>query len=279
MKRVFLLTAFAGIAFYGNAQEKPLKPEQVKKENAATAVEEKEVAAEKSEAIQAIEAGKEINVKSDPTRATTVKGEEVKVKKDKKKDKIKNSEKPLNPEQVSKENAATAVVEKQVATEKTEAEIALAEGKEITVRDTAMSYTATSKVDNSGFQRTVGFDGAWKFDMNLGKREITLTGGTLNNKGQVASNPLRLMVYLAEKPFNVNNPEFIGNVYSVVDVNSIAPAEAKSGQAYVTSWASETNPPAGTYYPYILLGEQNAQTQEFEVKDVKVFENSITITE
>lgn len=187
-------------------------------------------------------------------------------------------EKSLSSEQVKKENAATAVEEKTVATEKSEAEVALEEGKEIVVKDTAMVYTATSIVKNSGFQRTVGFDGAWKFDMNLDQREIVLTGGVLSNKGEATSNPLRLMVYLAEKPFNLDNPEFIGTVYSSIDVQPIEAAGQKSGQSYITSWASETNPPAGTYYPYILLGEQNPSNQEFEVKDVKAFSNSFTIT-
>ena len=283
MKRVLLVTALVGFGFYANAQEKPLKPEEVKVENAATAVEEKEVAAEKSEAIEAIEDGKEIQVKSDPTKATSVKGQEVdpKVIKEKerkvKKGKKVADEKPLDAVDVAKENAATAEMEKKVAAEKTEAEVALAAGKEIVVTDTATTYSATSKVNNSGFQRTVGFDGAWKFDMNLGKKEIILTGGTLNNKGQATSNPLRLMVYLAQKPFDLNNPEFIGTVYSSVDVPSLAAGDIKSGQSFVTSWASETNPPAGTYYPYILLGEQNPQTQEFEVRDVKAFDNAITI--
>lgn len=284
MKRVFFIAAFAGFLFYGNAQETQLDPKQVKKENAATAVEEKEVAAEKSEAIQAVEEGKEIQVKSDPVKAAkanTVKEgkkvKEAKVKKDKKGKT--NPEAPLNPAEVAVENAATAIEEKEVAAEKTEAIQALEQGKEIVVRDTTEVYTATSKVENSGFQRTVGFDGAWKFDLDLAKREIVLTGGTLSNKGEATSNNLRLMVYLAQKPFDVNNPEFVGNVYSAIDVNPIAGGETKTGQAYVTLWASETNPPAGTYYPYILLGEQNPQNQEFEVKDVKAFDNPITITQ
>ncbi len=287
MKRVFVLAAMVGFSYYGYSQEKPLSPEQVNKENAATAVEEKEVAAEKTEAIEAIEKGKEIQVKSDPTKANSVKGTEVspavvkekerKIKKDKTKQ-VSDS-KPLNEVEVAKENAATAVEEKKVAAEKTEAEIALAEGKEIVVKDTTTVYSATSKVNNSGFQRTVGFDGAWKFDMSLENRQITLTGGTLNNKGTATSNTLRLMVYLAPKPFDLNNPEFIGTVYSSLDFPGLAAGDVKSGQTYVTSWASETNPPAGTYYPYILLGEQNPTTQEFEVKDVKAFDNPITITQ
>lgn len=276
MKQVFFITAFAGILFYGNAQEKPLNPEQVKKENAATAIEEKEVAAEKSEAVKAIEDGKEIKVKSDPTKANTAtKVKEAKVKKDRKGKS--NPEAPLNPAEVAVENAATAIEEKEVAAEKTEAIQALEQGKEIVVRDTTAVYTATSQVQNSGFQRTVGFDGAWKFDMDLDNREIVITGGTLSNKGDAASNTLRLMVYLAEKPFSINNPEFIGTVYSSVDVTPLAPGEQKAGQAYVTAWATENNPAPGTYYPYILLGEQNPQTQEFEVRDVKPFENSIVV--
>lgn len=286
MKRVFLLLAMVGFTSYGLSQEKPLSPNEVKKENAATAVEEKEVAAEKSEAIEAIEEGKEIQVKSDPTKATSVKGKEVapevikekerKIKKDK--SKRVSDTKPLSDAEVAKENAATAIEEKKVAAEKTEAEVALAEGKEIVVKDTT-TYSATSKVNNSGFQRTVGFEGAWKFDMNLENREIKLTGGTLSNKGTATSNALRLMVYLAPKAFDLNNPEFIGTVYSSLDIPAMNASDIQSGQTYITLWASETNPPAGTYYPYILLGEQNPTTQEFEVKDVKAFDNPITITQ
>lgn len=286
MKRVFLLLAMVGLTSYGLSQEKPLSPNEVKKENAATAVEEKEVAAEKSEAIEAIEEGKEIQVKSDPTKATSVKGKEVAPEVIKEKErKIKKDEskrvsdtKPLNDAEVAKENAATAIEEKKVAAEKTEAEVALAEGKEIVVKDTT-TYSATSKVNNSGFQRTVGFEGAWKFDMNLENREIKLTGGTLSNKGTATSNALRLMVYLAPKAFDLNNPEFIGTVYSSLDIPAMNASDIQSGQTYITLWASETNPPAGTYYPYILLGEQNPTTQEFEVKDVKAFDNPITITQ
>ncbi len=275
MKRVFLLTALIGISSFGNAQEKPLKPVDVKKENAATAVEEKQVAAEKSEAIQAIEQGKEINVKTDTSKANAaVKGEEAKATKVKKDEK---SNAPLNSAQVENENAATAAAEREVTGDQYKIESTYADLKMNTERDTTV-YTATSKVTNSGFQRTIGFDGAWKFDLNLENRQITLTGGTLNNKGEAASNALRLMVYLADKPFDLNNPEFIGNVYSVVDINPIAPAESKTGETYKTSWASETLPTTGTYYPYILLGEQNPQTQAFEVKDVKAFDNAITIT-
>lgn len=279
MKRVFFIATLAGFMLQANAQETQLPPKEVKKENAATAVEEKEVAAEKSEAIQAIEQGKSITVKSNPAKTENTKNQKD-TKTTNSKSKVKsNPEAPLSPAEVKKENAATAIEEKEVAAEKSEALQALEQGKEITVRDTTENYTATSKVENSGFQRTVGFDGAWKFDMNLNSKEIVLTGGTLSNKGTTTSNNLRLMVYLAQKPFDLNNPEFIGEVYSVLDVNPVAAGDTKTGQAYVMNWASETNPAAGTYYPYILLGEQNPQTQEFEVKDVKAFDKSITITD
>src|SRR5690606_8131151 len=90
-------------------------------------------------------------------------------------------EKPLSPEQVKKENAATATEEVEVAAEKSEAEIALEQGKEIEVRDTTQVYTATSVAENSGFGRTVAFDGTWKVDLDLNNREVVITGGTLNN--------------------------------------------------------------------------------------------------
>ena len=139
-------------------------------------------------------------------------------------------------------------------------------------------YSTTSMVANSGFLQTVGFDGAWKLDMNLDNNKIILTGGTLLNKAEKESNSIRLMVYLAEKPFDLNNPEFIGTVYSVVDLESLDANAKESGRTYETSWASETKPSNGQYYPYILLGEENASTGQFEVKDVKAFEKAITIS-
>lgn len=187
------------------------------------------------------------------------------------------NEKPLSPKEAAKENAATAIEEKEVAQEKSEAEIALEQGKEIVVKDTTHVYTATSVADNSGFARTVGFDGIWKIDLNLDKKELVITGGTLNNKSQNTSNKLRLMVYFAEKPFDVKNPDLIGAVYSSIDVDPLEAGAKKAGQSYVTQVALETPPTPGKYYPYILLGEQNLQTQEFEVKDVKVFQEFVTL--
>ncbi|MDD3771512.1 MAG: hypothetical protein RBT46_05075 [Weeksellaceae bacterium] len=138
-------------------------------------------------------------------------------------------------------------------------------------------YSTTSRPDDSGFLQTVGFSGAWKFDMNLDKHKIILTGGALINQSNSSSNEIRLMVYLADKPFNLNNPEFIGEVYSVIDISALNAGQKESGQVYETSWASEKDPQKGIYYPYILLGEKNPKTDQFEVRDVKVFEKTITI--
>ncbi len=187
------------------------------------------------------------------------------------------NEKPLNEKEVAKENAATAIEEKEVAQEKSEAERALEQGKEIIVKDTADTYTAKSIAENSGFARTVGFDGIWKVDLNLEAKELVITGGNLNNKGDAASNKLRLMVYFAEKPFDVKNPELIGTVFSSTDLDPLEAGASKVDQSYVTQVALDTPPVAGKYYPYILLGEQNLQTQEFEVKDVKVFQEFVTL--
>ena len=186
-------------------------------------------------------------------------------------------EKPLTPKQAAQENAATATEEIKVAQEKSEAELALEQGKEIVVKDTATVYSAQSMAENSGFARTVGFDGIWKVNLNLNAKELVITGGTLNNKGANASNNLRLMVYFADKPFDVKNPNLIGTVYSSTDVEPLAAGANKANQSYVTRLALENPPAAGTYYPYILLGEQNTDTQEYEVKDVKVFQNSVTL--
>lgn len=149
---------------------------------------------------------------------------------------------------------------------------------EISKQEDDTIYTATSRVDNSGFLQTVGFDGAWKFDMNLERRKITLTGGSIVNKSSKPSNTIRLMVYLADKPFNLDNPDFIGNIYSVIDISALESNDKESGKVYDTSWASEEKLDKGTYYPYILLGEKNPNTGQFEVKDVKAFEKSITIS-
>lgn len=186
-------------------------------------------------------------------------------------------EKPLNEKEVAKENAATAIEEKEVAQEKSEAEIALEQGKEIVVKDTATIYSAKSVAENSGFARTVGFDGVWKVDLNLEAKELVITGGSLNNKADNASGQLRLMVYFAEKTFDVNNPELIGTVFSSIDVAPLKAGANKVDQSYVTQVALETPPAAGKYYPYILLGEQNPQTQEFEVRDVKIFQEFVTL--
>jgi hypothetical protein len=85
------------------------------------------------------------------------------------------------------------------------------------------------------------------------------------------------MVYYADKPFDVKNPELVGTVYSSIDIAPLAANEAKTKVSFIAPVALETPPAAGTYYPYILLGELNLQTNEYEVKDVKVFTQPVII--
>jgi len=186
-------------------------------------------------------------------------------------------EKPLNENQVKKENAATAVEEKKVAQEKSEAEIALEQGKEIVVKDTATVYSAQSLAENSGFARTVGFDGMWKADLNLGKNELVVTGGTLNNLEDKTSNRLMLTVYYANKMFDVKQPNMIGEPFGQIEIDPIEAKGKKVGQSYIIPLALETPPASGKYYPYIVLGSQDPQTKEFSIIDVKVFGEFVTL--
>lgn len=137
--------------------------------------------------------------------------------------------------------------------------------------------TVSSIEDNSGFIQTVGFDGKWKVDVSMESRKLVLTGGTLKNLGDKTSNKLRMMVYFADKPFDLANPQFIGDIVSTVDVEAIPASGESSSQAFVMKWALQNPLAPGAYFPYILLGEQNPTTQDFEVKDVKVFDQSVTI--
>jgi len=186
-------------------------------------------------------------------------------------------EKPLSPEQVKKENAATATEEVEVAAEKSEAEIALEQGKEIEVRDTTQVYTATSVAENSGFGRTVAFDGTWKVDLDLNNREVVITGGTLNNMQTTPSGKLMLTVYYADKAFDTSKPEMIGQPFGQIEVEALAANEKKANQSYIAPLALETPPTAGNYYPYIVLGVQDPATNQFSVIDVKVFKEFVTL--
>ena len=276
MKRL-ILVAITVLPFLANAQEKPLSPEEVKKENAATAIEEKEVAKEKSEAVKAIEEGKTIEVKKATTPVKNNTQKPPRPATNTPQIKSNETEKALTPEQVKRENAATAIEEKEVAREKTEAQRALEQGREIVVQDSSAIYTSASVADNSGFARTVGFDGVWKINLNLASNELSINGGALKNQSDKSSNNLRLMVYYADKPFDVKNPELVGTVFSSIDVAPLTANETENNASFVAPVVLETPPAAGTYYPYILLGELNLETNEYEVKDVKVFTQPVTI--
>lgn len=186
-------------------------------------------------------------------------------------------EQPLDSAAIKKENAATAIEEKKVAKEKSEAEIALEQGKEIVVRDTTQVYIATSVAENSGFGRTVAFDGVWKLDLDLEKREIVITGGTINNLQDVPSGKLMLTVYYADKMFDTAKPDMIGEPFGQIEVDALGAKEKKVGQSYIAPLALENPPVSGNYYPYIVLGVQDPATNQFSIIDVKVFKEFISL--
>jgi len=187
-------------------------------------------------------------------------------------------EKPLSPEQAKQENKATAKEEVKVAAEKSEAEIALAEGKEITVSPkTQVQLTAVSEASNSGIGTTVGLDGQWRMDLNQDKKEVILTGGEIFNKSKVSTHPLRLLIFFDTKAFDVQNPSLGGSMISIVDLDAVNAGEMKQKQSYVMSWVYDGNIPAGSYYPYLVLGQQNPETNNFELVDVKVFTTPVVV--
>lgn len=187
-------------------------------------------------------------------------------------------EAPLKPAQVKEENKATAKEEVKVAAEKSEAEVALAQGKEISVKSQSQDgiITAVSSDKDAKFSTTLGIEGTWNLKMNPAQKEIVLTGGTILNKADASSQKLRMMVYFAPTPFSLEKPELIGNMYSFIDIDPIDAKGNKTEQSFITNWAIETMTP-GTYYPYIILGELNPETNEFDLRDVKVFDQTVTI--
>lgn len=139
--------------------------------------------------------------------------------------------------------------------------------------------SATSVSETSNFLQTVGFEGQWTFEMDVNNNKITLKGGTIVNKDDSASEEIRMMVYLADQPFDLNNPQLIGEVYSYIDIDGLNANDKKTGEVYSTLWANNNKPESGKkYYPYILIGEQNPETNEFEVRDIKVFQNPIEVS-
>ena len=186
-------------------------------------------------------------------------------------------EQPLDSAAIKKENAATAIEEKKVAAEKSEAEIALEQGKEIVVRDTTNVYSSTSIAENSGFGRTVAFDGVWKLDLDLGNREVIITGGTIHNLQDAPSGKLMLTVYYADKMFDVSKPDMIGQPFGQIEVDALPAKGKKVGQSYIAPLALENSPAPGNYYPYIVLGVQDPATNQFGIIDVKVFKDFVSL--
>jgi hypothetical protein len=193
-------------------------------------------------------------------------------------------EAPLKPAQVKVENKATAKEEVKVAAEKSEAEVALEQGKELVVKpqreglnqQQPAPITAMSSETDAKFSTNLGIEGSWKLDMNPANKEIILTGGTILNKVERPTNKLRAMVYFSPTPFSLEKPQLVGNMYSFIDIDPIEANGKKVEQSFITNWAIDNMQP-GTYYPYIILGELNSQTNEFELRDVKVFDNTIVI--
>lgn len=154
------------------------------------------------------------------------------------------------------------------------------ENKENIVQNQNPEVISTTSVnETSNFLQTVGFEGQWTFEMDVNNSKITLKGGTIVNKDDSASEKIRMMVYLADQPFDLNNPQLIGEVYSYIDIDGLNANDKKTGEVYSTLWANSNKPESGKkYYPYILIGEQNPETNEFEVRDIKVFQNPIEVS-
>lgn len=154
------------------------------------------------------------------------------------------------------------------------------ENKENIVQNQNPEVISTTSVsETSNFLQTVGFEGQWTFEMDVNNNKITLKGGTIVNKDDSASEEIRMMVYLADQPFDLNNPQLIGEVYSYIDIDGLNANDKKTGEVYSTLWANSNKPESGKkYYPYILIGEQNPETNEFEVRDIKVFQNPIEVS-
>lgn len=154
------------------------------------------------------------------------------------------------------------------------------ENKESIVQNQNPEVISTTSVnETSNFLQTVGFEGQWTFEMDVNNSKITLKGGTIVNKDDSASEKIRMMVYLADQPFDLNNPQLIGEVYSYIDIDGLNANDKKTGEVYSTLWANSNKPESGKkYYPYILIGEQNPETNEFEVRDIKVFQNPIEVS-
>lgn len=154
------------------------------------------------------------------------------------------------------------------------------ENKENIVQNQNPEVISTTSVsETSNFLQTVGFEGQWTFEMDVNNNKITLKGGTIVNKDDSASEKIRMMVYLADQPFDLNNPQLIGEVYSYIDIDGLNANDKKTGEVYSTLWANSNKPESGKkYYPYILIGEQNPETNEFEVRDIKVFQNPIEVS-
>lgn len=154
------------------------------------------------------------------------------------------------------------------------------ENKENIVQNQNPEVISTTSVnETSNFLQTVGFEGQWTFEMDVNNNKITLKGGTIVNKDDSASEEIRMMVYLADQPFDLNNPQLIGEVYSYIDIDGLNANDKKTGEVYSTLWANNNKPESGKkYYPYILIGEQNPETNEFEVRDIKVFQNPIEVS-
>lgn len=190
-----------------------------------------------------------------------------------------NNEKPLKPEQVVKENKATAVEEQKVAQETSEMEKVLRdENAQIKPQQNEPSKITTRSVaEESGLSKSVMFSGQWAVQYDFTNKEMVITGGTIKNAATAPSDKLRLMVYVSDKPFDLVNPEVVGTPLTSVDLEGLGASAQKENQSYVAPIVLESDLPSGTYYTYILLGEYNASIQNYEVKDVKVFKESISL--
>src|SRR5690606_37899453 len=92
------------------------------------------------------------------------------------------------------------------------------ENKENIVQNQNQEVISTTSInETSHLLQTVLLEGELTVEMDVNNSKNTLKGGTIVNKDDSASEKIRMMVYLADQPFDLNNPQLIGEVYSYID--------------------------------------------------------------
>lgn len=190
-------------------------------------------------------------------------------------------ERGLTPEEAAIENQATAQQTLQMSGEMTELEEAIRSGQMLSEPKPAIAPTVRYKVQSgfmgSNFNHLVNFRGDWEFDYAPHHRLIYISGGEIINQRDTETEEMLLEVYLSENLWDIQNPRFEGHVYAETKIFPIEAMGEESERTYPTRWIAKTDPSPGIYYPNLVLSEKNTETGEFEVIDIKVFEQTIEI--